>query len=73
VDGATLTSTVHALNPVENAATFRAVVLAWCGVVAVALVAARPLLLDAVDLLWTVRRAWQEQQKEEDGDNASHP
>jgi hypothetical protein len=53
-----ITATVQAANPLDNAVAFRAFVLSWLAVLVVVVVAVRPLLLDVVDLIWSVRRAW---------------
>lgn len=60
VDPTSVITTVTAHGPLQDPVTFRAVVLAWLLVVSGLLVAARPVLLDLIDLVWALRRSWHE-------------
>lgn len=74
MDATTVITTVAAHGPLQDPVTFRAVVLAWLLVVSALLVAARPVLLDLVDLVWALRRSWHEHSatvgKERPGDGS---
>lgn len=60
VEPSHIISTTAAAGPLQDPIAFRALVLTWLGVVAAVLLAVRPLLLDIVDLVWALKRDWNE-------------